>query len=250
MKSTVIALLANLLLASHAVAADIYIDGAFGEHRFIHLRGDIVRGDYQRIISLIKNSPDDFLRYDWQLDSNGGDILEAIKIGKLIKELYERVNVADKMNLGARCASACFFIYVSAVSRNALNGAVGIHRPYFSQDYFANLAPEDAEKKYAQLSKSVRNFLADKGVPEALIEHMFSLASNEIYWLNDYDLESIGDRPAWFDQYLLSKCGFNSRMFLDAVERHDVDQARRWSMCESEVLYSQGRNAVAKFTRK
>lgn len=250
MKSIVSSLLVSLLLASHAVAADIYIDNNLGEHHYIHLSGEIARGDYQKIISLMRKSPDEFLKYDWQLDSNGGDILEAIKIGNLIKELYERVNVADETNLGARCASACFFIYVSAVSRNAINGVVGIHRPYFSQNYFANLSPEDAEKKYAQLSKSVRDFLADKGVPDALIEHMFSLASNEIYWLNGYDLQNIGDRPAWFDQYLLSKCGFNSRMFLGAVDRNDIGQARRWSTCESEILYSQGVKGIAKYVPK
>jgi hypothetical protein len=242
MKSAVTSFLMILIFGSYALAADIYV-----QNRFLHFQGEIVRGDYQRVLSVIRKDPDEFLRYDWQLNSGGGDILEAIKIGDLIKDLYLRINVADEHNRDARCASACFFIFVSSVSRNAIDGTVGIHRPYFAQGYFANLSPEDAQKKYAQLTKTVRDFMSKNDVPDALIGRMFGLASNEIYWLDGGDLESIGDRPAWFDQYLLSRCGFNSRMFLAAVYRHDVARAKAWAVCEAEISYAEGTKRIAKY---
>lgn len=240
-------LISLLMTLQQAIAADIFVDHRTTEPSFIHLRGEIVRGDSQKIIALIRKSPEEFLIHDWQLDSNGGDILEAMKIGDLIKDLYITVNITAA---GARCASACFFIYVSALNRNAHEDAVGVHRPYFPDEYFANLTPEQAEAKYAQMSKSVRTFLVEKGVPNALIERMFSLASNEVYWLNGSDLEDLGNSPAWFDQYLVAKCGFNNRMFNEAAARHDEAQAKKWARCATDIEYAQGLIAVEKYVRK
>src|ERR1700730_2487508 len=108
MKTVICFLLVSLFLAPQASAADIVIYNSFKR-----LTGEIAGGDSQKIITLIRKSPEEFGKYDWQLDSDSGDILEAMRIGNLIKELYDRVNVADKTNLGARCVSACF-LFTSA----------------------------------------------------------------------------------------------------------------------------------------
>lgn len=231
------------LMPNRAVAADIAIDG-----QYVRLSGTIEPGDTQKIIALIRESPSEFAQRNWQLDSNGGDILEAMKIGDLVKNLYVSINVTNPTDFSpkTRCASACFFIYVSAVSRNAIDGSIGVHRPYFPPEVFANLSPAEAERKYAQLSKGVRDFLVDKGVPNAIIEEMFGLASNEIRWLSARELDAIGDSPAWFDQYLVSKCGFNNRMFLAAATQNP-QQAKAWAMCESVFTYNEELNAISKY---
>jgi hypothetical protein len=232
------------LMPDRASAANIAFDGGY-----VRLSGTIEPGDTQKIIALIRESPSEFAKRNWKLDSNGGDISEAMKIGDLVKNLYVTVNVIDPIVVTppkARCASACFFIYVSALSRNAQYGSIGVHRPYFPPEVFANLSPAEAEREYARLSKGVRDFLVDRGVPNAIIETMFALASNEIRWLSDSELDSIGDGPAWFDQYLVSKCGFNKRMFLAAVTQ-DPQKAKAWGKCEEEFSYNEELNAISKY---
>jgi hypothetical protein len=237
--ATIIAL---LLLAGRAPAANLYQEGAF-----FHLEGQIADGDYQKLLALIRKDPEEFLRHDWQVNSAGGDAVEAMKIGVLFKELFLTVNVADDKTHNARCASACFFIFVGAVRRNAVGGTVGIHRPYFPQSYFANLSPDDAERKSEQLTRFARNFLTRNGVPDAIVARTFSLPADEVYWLDGKDLDNLGDAPPWFDQYVQSTCGFSSRMLRSAVERHDLANAKAWTACQSDIMYSQGAEAMGRY---
>ena len=92
------------------------------------MEGMIEKGDYEKLKSLIDTNG--FKYNNLIVASKGGDIIEAMKIGYLIRELqYDTTaplrlsplgkthsfDVKDKSN--DVCASACFFIYVAGVRR-------------------------------------------------------------------------------------------------------------------------------------
>lgn len=169
------------------------------------ISGDIVTGDFNKLLALVSEDLNQYINdiSIINVSSNGGDLIEAIKIGEFIKRTYKTIYV-DSI-----CASSCFFIYISAVDRRLADyGKLGVHRPYFSRFYFSNLKPDKAEKKQRDMMYMVRKYLNDNGVPQGLIDKMYTLSSSEIYWLDRKDVYSIGDKAIWYEEYLTAKCGY------------------------------------------
>ena len=135
------------------------------------LRGEIRRGDYERLLSFVRKDPDRFQTNAVILASSGGDLLEAIKIADLIKATYQSVFVTFP---NGPCASACFLIYVAAVERSATVPAVGIHRPYFGPEYFTGLTLAEAEARHKSLFKEIRSYLEAREVPQYLWKSVIS----------------------------------------------------------------------------
>jgi hypothetical protein len=205
------------------------------------MSGEIQRGDYERLLSFIRKDPERFRVRTVLLASPGGDLLEAIKIGNIIKASYQSVFVNHSVG---RCASACFLIYVAAVSRSATVPSIGIHRPYFEPHYFSKLSISQAEAKHEELMREVRAYLAARDVPQYLIEKMFALSSNEVYWLTWDDL----------DQLLVDRCKLNKQLeqgfmkegskfrYADEARVHIANVAR----CEEELTSTDGASNLRK----
>lgn len=151
MKSIGLALL--LMLAHQGYSMD-FRWGAFDEAKadpqaskqaVIYASGEITSGDFDRLRTLLRKDFEVYIKSNRtvKITSNGGDIVEAIKVGGLLKGMYAEVVIKGD------CASACFLLYISAVDRNFI-GKIGVHRPYFDQRYFAGLSPPDAEKKHLE----------------------------------------------------------------------------------------------------
>jgi hypothetical protein len=218
------------------------------------IQGEIQEGDFDRLKQFIRK---DFRRFHARmivLASPGGDLLEAIRIGNLIRSTYQPVFVNSKIG---RCASACFLIYVAAVERSAVPSAVGIHRPYFFSTESARLSLSDAEKRQRSLDEQVRKYLEDHEVPRYLIERMFSLSSKEIYWLDVNDLARIGARANWWDQVLVDRCKLNKRLvqgYLDEGESfHSAAKAKQHihdiAACGYEISGKEGEKNLLKVLR-
>lgn len=98
------------------------------------------------------------------------------------------------------CSSACVFILAAGVIRIADYGRVGIHRPHFDETYFGSLSLDDARAKYEQMSNSVRQYLSQMGMADALYLDMMKISSDDVTHLSaaqmtEYGL--IGRDPAW-----------------------------------------------------
>jgi hypothetical protein len=182
------------------------------------LTGEIRKGDYDAIRRFARKDPDRFHSRTVVLASQGGDLIEAIRIGTFLRKTYMTVFVNPDIG---RCASACFLIYVAAVERSSVVPGLGIHRPYFAPSEFQRKPLPEAEKKNRQLMRAVRNYLDDQEVPHYLIEKMFSLASTEIYWLNWEDLNRLGTRANWWDQVLVDRCRLNKGLEQEYLNRGD-----------------------------
>jgi len=159
----------------------IVIHGPDGnaEYSVIRMNGRIVQGDYERYLAILRtNRP---LVDMLILDSEGGDVLEALKIGRLTRRLVISTSVPD------RCWSACVFIFAgspSPLTLARLNPEVpaelGVHKPTFEDRYFAGLTLEDAEKLYQQLYAGIGSYLQEMRVPEEVTKLMWDTPSNKL----------------------------------------------------------------------
>lgn len=188
----------------------------------LKMEGDIQRGDFEKFRAFMQQNYNAYINGTRMvlLSSNGGDVVETLKIARILRAMYAEVLVSAK----GKCASSCFFLYISGIKR-ASTDAVGIHRPYFDRSYFAGLPLEDAKKKQSELAQAVNAFLDENSVPRALIEVMNRTSSTEIYWLNPGEVDSLGQRPAWYEEFLIAKCGYDKSLEKGANEDESLMEA-------------------------
>ena len=119
------ALSAELFYMDH----DPYTDRFVGPIGPLVISGEIVPGDYDRMLAEDRGRRDRFLSQNKIiLASDGGDVWEAMKIAKLVKSLCTEIIVGP---LTGRCVSACFFIFAAAAQREADGDRlIGINRPF------------------------------------------------------------------------------------------------------------------------
>jgi hypothetical protein len=230
-----LALLLVLHTSSYAICADMkYVENFMdwsghkgGRVYDLIIDGEIINGDYERLTKLIQSDTNSYLQSFWvKLNSNGGNLVEAIKIGELLKRTYKHA-IVDGV-----CASSCFFVYIGAVERGPNIGKIGIHRPYFDKEEFAKLSPEQAEQKQKNMTTAVRKYLTDNDVPQNIIDQMFSMSSTEIHWLDQLENINMWKSPAWYAEYMKAKCDYD----MEGSEFDDTKLACRkeFEKCETK----------------
>jgi hypothetical protein len=237
-------MMAALLLAPTSFAAKFFYSStnpygkrvADNQYGFLVMSGDIVVGDYDRLLSLISINPEEFLaRNTMILASNGGDVDEALKIAKLVNAALTLVWVSP---VYGHCVSACFLIYVSANQRIAeKEDLLGIHRPYLENARMAALSPAEARSAETGILQVARKYLQEKEVPSYLIEEMFRRASNEVYWLSIADIEQVGEFSSWFHQYSVAKCGMRTGETKEYYDRVVACQDAAIAPAAKKVLF-------------
>lgn len=188
-----------LWLGTTAYSAEITIDPPHFQGKTnvigILIEGEIQKGDYEKLHSMIKNTHGGRERI--YLGSQGGDLLEALKIGRLIRKLNittiaplmlksSKLSMpfllvkAKKENLV--CASSCFFILASGIMRSG--GIIGIHRPYLSKDEYLSIGEKDAIKASVKLRKILEDYLIEMNMPSSFIERMYKISGSDMEWLD------------------------------------------------------------------
>ncbi len=171
------------------------------------LTGEIRPGDTERLKHYLARTFHAFLSSASyvNLDSPGGNVAEAMEMAALFRQLLVKVTVRPP----AQCVSACFLLYVAAPYRTA-NGmpshVIGIHRPYFSSDRTSHMSPTDAETAHSAAFLRMRKWLQDNLVPQDLIDKLLARPSTDIYWLTAQDVERLGSRAPWYEEWILAKC--------------------------------------------
>ena len=171
---------ANITL--HESGKGCTLSGAF-------INGDIETGDFkkfQAVISNLKkkygdkecNSGNTHIR----INSNGGNVDEALLIGREIRKNSFGVIVLEK----SQCLSSCVFILASGVSKFVM-GTVGIHRPYFTFLQDGRSADEVRAMRDA-LNQRIKSFLNYVDVPESLLDEMLSYPPEKIKILSAQEL--------------------------------------------------------------
>jgi hypothetical protein len=253
---------ALLLLAAPSLGAELfYMDHDPYTNRYVGpvgplvISGEIVPGDYDHLLSKIRDDPDRFLAENKIiLASDGGDVAEALKIAALVKSMFSEVIVGP---LTGRCASACFFIYAAANQRETDGERlIGINRPYLadtdaalpasqSAPPSASASPADVTVAENRALTKVRTFLQENAVPSYLVDEMFRRASDEVYWLSEDDQKNLGYKSPAFKQYLRAECAWDEGLEREVYEgkRSADDLKEKWK-CRSRVTQVRARQAL------
>lgn len=261
-------------IASHAYAAEIATCGPWDQYRTenpvagvprcetrLWFSGKIERGDYDRLHEFLGREGKNVLAIVLQ-KSPGGDVDEAIKIGRLIRRLKLITKIAvsvppvDPVLEGstvtdetATCASACVLMWMAG-TRRAGNWRLVVHRPFFDPTYFAGLNAHQADQRYRELEKQVYEYLHEMDTPESLIRTMRQVPSTDGKVLDpDYVRRELNMIIPSYDEWLTAKCG---RLYLQghgdlllkqaqgatltAEERKFIDQQKSISDCRLKAM--------------
>ena len=220
-------------VAAYADAASIGIGRTDNGRNLsgILIEGQIVAGDFEKFQSQVLRREN--IDPVW-LASPGGDVVEAMKIGELVRELKLSVWAPSKNGLlfptigsasNSVCASACFYIYAAGVQRRG--EVVGIHRPYFSPSALSKSSLNEAANAQAAALELSRAFLARAGVPASIVERIGTIASDKISWLAESDLATLNGFIPEFDEWFRAKCATspNTRLPTSHSERAECEMS-------------------------
>jgi hypothetical protein len=176
------------------------------------MKGEVAEGDLDRLLRFLREHPRDFVEHGGRVVFvvDGGDVVEATRIGRFLRDALIEAWLPDASS--TRCVSACFFMFVNAVSRVAVADSVGVHRPYFDAGHLAGAGPEPVRQRYQSLMHEVRDSLDELLVPRDLTEKMLATPWNETYWFSRDDLDRLGEMQAWFEDFSAAKCGTEPRL--------------------------------------
>ncbi len=123
------------------------------------------------------------------LESSGGLIIEAMKIGDLIADNNMRVDI----RLNGKCESACVFIYAAGISRSGGgNDGLGIHRPFTTEISTESLSFSEYLKEYEALTPIFKSYFSKYGVSPSLVDEMNAISSDEIRYLSIEEQNDLG----------------------------------------------------------
>jgi hypothetical protein len=187
-RSSIVIALAAAVWTNHTEAAhiDVQVHECSPQERqdsqcswSIIIRGRIYTGDYERIRKLLALPPQQSL---WKpdlirIDSRGGDVKEAMEIGRLLR----RQELTLVVPPDSSCISACVFILAGAVTRITL-GSVGIHRP-FIEDIGPRVTADELDEAYKWMFVRIRGYLSEMDIPPELADMMEAIPSEELKYL-------------------------------------------------------------------
>ena len=196
LERTAAALALSFALAVPAAAADVRLAQSTSGATLpgVTIEGRIAPGDFVKFAALVLATPG--ANVVW-LASPGGNLSEALRIGRLIRQLaletrapIDRARPLVRLEDAANntCSSACFFLYVAGVSRQ---GAVlGIHKPTLPADEYFALGLDGAVAAHQRIEEATVAYLDLMGAPARYATLMLATSSSEMVWLSAEDIAS------------------------------------------------------------
>jgi len=177
--TVIVAVIVSLTAAMLArqVIADVREerDGA----REIHIFGKITAEDVGKFDDLTRN--ENFTRVI--LDSRGGDLYAAMRIGQLLREMEGNAFIlAD-----GECYSSCVLIWLAAVDRMNF-GRIGLHRPYLVGN---PRAPKQTARAFEAAAKELKSYLSEMRVADSIYDIMMTTAPENMRVFENFDIYTI-----------------------------------------------------------
>lgn len=136
-----------------------------------------------------------------EIDSQGGSVNEAMKLGRYIKKNRMDVRVSlmhmiRKNNafdvdtaVGGVCLSACIFVLAGGVQRSADTefSRVGIHRPYF-ENVKSNSSVSEIRAEREKSRKIILDYFLESDINPSLLDDMLSIPPGEVRILSKEEL--------------------------------------------------------------
>ena len=234
----------NLLQAAQI---DVYATEEFANIRLI---GKIEKGDAETFKIIVEYLREEKITVNMLLlASIGGDVIEAMQIGTIVRESFIPTQAPFALDSGftcngypsglkeddCDCSSACFLIWAAGVYR--MGDVLGIHRPYFLEGNLEELSATEAQKEHVQMYERIGSYLENMDVPEHIINKMFNTGSDEITYL-DWDSAKSMESVPFFDEWAGASC-----LRLTSEEEMDYSRllAKKWegksTLTKSEESY-------------
>jgi len=175
---------------------------ADGVGYYLSIEGQISRGDYKQLIAFIKKKQK--FPTSVSIESPGGDVSEAMAIGRLFRKALVNVNPSGQCN-----SSCALIVFASAGGYYTPREKIGIHRPIYDPTYFAGLSFSDAQEKTRQLDREVRAYLKEMDVPTDLADKMMSVSSGDIVYLTMQNYQDQAGTPAAVSEWLKARCPYD-----------------------------------------
>ncbi|MBQ2262287.1 MAG: hypothetical protein II336_13060 [Loktanella sp.] len=154
-------------------------DPDFG--RILMMNGAIDQGDADRLATYLDTL--DTIPATISVNSPGGNVDEALIIGRLIREKALNTLILP----GMACLSACPYLLAGGIERQvSQTGAVGLHQHYYETPGYmpAYFAVEDIQRSQG----AVMRYLIEMGIDAGVMVHGLTTPPNEIYVLVDSEL--------------------------------------------------------------
>jgi len=241
-----------------------YDEGEYQDH--IIIQGDIEPGDYEKFIDAALAAGSDV--YSVVIASRGGDALEAMKIGRLIRALKFQTEVPHNVPPSARfpkggafckpdlpiaaanctCSSSCVLLYLAGVYR--FGDYLGVHRVFVDHDYLAKMSMDEAARYSRVVSGVVDAYLSDMGAPRSLLEKISSVASDDIEILDrSFIKEHLEGYAIGYEEWFIATCGSSTEPYYAMGETGDI-QERKELMSELEDVLACERKKLASEKRR
>jgi hypothetical protein len=193
--------------AATGESAEIRIDPSRGQGVGAVFEGRIEAGDFDRLKTFLLDGPGATEIY---LASPGGDLAEAVRIGRLVRFLKlstvipskaltheSRESAAERHDLknpkaNYTCASACFFVFVADIHRGHDNlgpPILGIHRPALSGTVAKALSLNQVDAVNDQMRTAIGHYLNEMGVPLKYADNMFTMPPKGMRWIRNDEFE-------------------------------------------------------------
>lgn len=206
----------------------------------INIIGPITKITATSFISILKqvrsSEPDTIIFL--YLDSDGGDVSSAQKIGESIREDY---NHAVFVSENKKCLSACVFILAGGAQR-VIEGQVGIHRPYYP--LVEDLSFEERAPRYNKLVEESRDYFGRMNIRREIVDAMISTPPEEMMILtrNELSYYGLNRNDPVFDEYkddvIAKRFGLGKTEYLKKKQLVENVCARRtdYDECMSAIL--------------
>jgi hypothetical protein len=190
-------------LMGHGASANVTVldDGANGGSAKILIHSAIHKGDLaafeaalDRVSHTAKTEINDTPFVTVELNSPGGDVVEAVGIGRAV---YEH-SAMTLVRPGQECVSACVFILMAGAVHTPTGAAIGVHRPMLVS--WRNMSSSEAHAKYDGLMRYLHDYFLELGVSETAYDIMMRTDSNDMRYFTWWELDELGLRgegPAW-----------------------------------------------------
>lgn len=177
-------LLLITLLCSAAASAKVEVQSVqhktAGQILAVSVTDDIAPGDYEVLLKGITGNPGKYAQKIVLLDSIGGSVAEAIRMGRLLHEAgFDTIVPANSI-----CQGTCVYLLAAGHAKK-VRGHVGIHKPYFPN---GDSARADQAANGAGYSSQL--YFQQMNIAASLIGDMHAIAPSKMRVLTPQELAS------------------------------------------------------------
>lgn len=175
-----------LLVCAPVAYGDVVVFQDDKDSLSLEIRGRITKSDLSAVIERSKLLGRRSV-FSFNLNSRGGDLATALKIGEFIR----RSNALVMVPQNSECLSSCVFLLAAGVRRIVDEDAkVGIHRPFSIED---DVSTEAGQKtQYKRIEPQIKDYLKRMNIPTELYDEMFRIPPSSIRILTQGELMHFG----------------------------------------------------------